>query len=523
MKVQFKKCSFIGAALMLLASGLFPVAWADAIIDNGTIQMGINDEGHLNVPGGTPSFESNTAAVGLRFMLNNSEATAPGCLCEGWGAADKISGISGYANEAMGTANVSVTSFVSDHDSATSTVEIKDGTGLPVMEVTHDYQPSTVTRNLYDVTVTIKNISSQVIDPVYRRVMDWDIAPTTFSEYSTIDTGNAVELVNTTNDGFATANPLGPDTSGSVSPVLHGSFTDEGPRDHGALFDFHFEELGPGDSKTFTTFYGAASDEMSAIAALSAVSAEAYSFGQPRTDENGIPVGDFSLARPDIGAPNTFIFAFSGVGGDPVFSSLTLTPETGEQEVEHEYCLTATLLDNEGGPVVDTPVLFERTGANPGSESLVSDSAGMALHCWTGTLEGLDTVVASSGVLSDTATVTWKRTVHPTTLFAYPIVASVSIPSVRDIRIRLAPKAKLIDQITSAPVGGRTIRFSTGNTAICSAVTNSLGIATCQRTIIGTIQSVLRFGYDARFDGDPSFTGSTARGRILSVTLGPIP
>jgi type IV pilus assembly protein PilY1 len=44
------------------------------------------------------------------------------------------------------------------------------------------------------------------------------------------------------------------------------------------------------------------------LSALAAVSAEAYSFGEPNN-------------TPD-GTPNTFIFAFAGVGGAPIASLL---------------------------------------------------------------------------------------------------------------------------------------------------------------------------------------------------------
>jgi len=48
-------------------------------IDNGTIQLGVWNEGHLNVPGGPPSLQG-TTVVGLRYLPTGAEATAPGCL-----------------------------------------------------------------------------------------------------------------------------------------------------------------------------------------------------------------------------------------------------------------------------------------------------------------------------------------------------------------------------------------------------------------------------------------------------------
>ena len=70
------------AALILAGFMGFETAVAGTggvFIDNGTIMMGIWDEGHLNVPGGPPSLEG-TTAVGLRYMPTGAESTAPGCL-----------------------------------------------------------------------------------------------------------------------------------------------------------------------------------------------------------------------------------------------------------------------------------------------------------------------------------------------------------------------------------------------------------------------------------------------------------
>jgi hypothetical protein len=272
---------------------------ANAIIDNGTVQLGVWDEGHLNVPGGNPSSGTGTTRVGLRYLPTGAEATAPGCLCEGWGVADATSGVAGYANESVdGVVNLTPVSFVFDATSAVSTVEV--GT---TFRVTHDYHPSPDTANLYEVDVTVENISADPVDLRYRRVMDWDIEPTAFNEFATIQgTAGAADVLFTSNDGFASANPLsGPSDLGQT-----GDFVDAGPQDHGALFDFGFGNLDPGETKSFRTFYGAAGNEADALGALAAVSAEIYSFGQPTSSD------------PSVGEPNTFIFAFAGVGGTPI-------------------------------------------------------------------------------------------------------------------------------------------------------------------------------------------------------------
>lgn len=279
-----------------------------SIVDNGTIQVGVNAEGHLNVPGGTRSSGTGTTNVGLRFLPTNAEATAPGCLCEGWGAADAISSTTGYANVSVdGVVNMTVTTPpVVTADSVVTEVEIGS-----TLRVTHDYHPSTATNFLYEVTVTIENISASAIEPRYRRVMDWDIEPTAFSEYVTINSGTSTNLLYTSDNGFETANPLG--SRSSIRFV--GDAIDNGPYDHGALFDFGFDAIDPEESVQFNIYYGAAPTESDALAALGAVGAEVFSLGQSNT-ANG----------PTLGTPNTFIFAFSGVGGAPVI------PPTGPSD-----------------------------------------------------------------------------------------------------------------------------------------------------------------------------------------------
>lgn len=274
-----------------------------AIISNGLIQLGVNDQGHLNIPGGTPSSGSGTTFVGLRFLPTNAEATAPGCLCEGWGAADNITATTGYANVAVdGVVGMTLVSFSNDTTNATSIVNISS-----TLRVKHFYHPS-VSPNLYQTDVSITNIGGASVELLYRRVMDWDIEPTFFDEFVTIQNGSAANISFTSNDGFASANPLSSPTPGFVFPTFTGSFIDAGPQDHGALFDFNFGMLAPGATKNFTTFYGAAGNTSDALSALGVVGAEAYSLGKPNNATTGLPLGE----------PNTFIFAFKGVGGVPI-------------------------------------------------------------------------------------------------------------------------------------------------------------------------------------------------------------
>ncbi|HLF40272.1 MAG TPA: hypothetical protein VI854_02240, partial [Acidimicrobiia bacterium] len=192
------------------------------------------------------------------------------------------------------------------------------------VRVTHDYRPS-ASPNLYEIVVAIENIGATPIgDLRYRRVMDWDVQPFAFDEWGEIHVGTAPNLLRATTDGFQSANPLDsasppfaglPPSAGSPPTTLVPGSLDYfgGPSDQGALFDFAFGALAPGQTKTFVMYYGAAASRAEALAAITQVGASAYSLGIPRTstaDPAASPTG-----------PNVFIFAY---GPNPVVAPPTL-------------------------------------------------------------------------------------------------------------------------------------------------------------------------------------------------------
>ena len=280
------------SAILLASTSVAAPAMAAGIITNGTIQLGVGDFGQLNFTG-----------VGLKDLRTGRESIAPGCECEGWGVANAADGTTGYANNSVGTANVVTSSVVSTASPASAVVAIA---GVSAMQVTHTFAPS-ASADLYEVLVTIKNLSANAItDLRYRRVMDWDIEPTAFSELVTIQGVGATNLLYSSDQGFASADPLA--ARGSIaSGTVNTNFVDSGPFDHGALFDFGFGSLAAGDTKTFKIFYGASLTEAGALSALGTVGAELYSFGQSKDDVSGGRKGY-----------STFIFGFKGVGGTVV-------------------------------------------------------------------------------------------------------------------------------------------------------------------------------------------------------------
>ncbi|HEX4964986.1 MAG TPA: hypothetical protein VF173_29530 [Thermoanaerobaculia bacterium] len=359
---------------------------AQAIIDNGTVQLGINQEGDLNL-----ADPMSGAIVGLRYIPTNADATSPGCLCEGWGAADFLSSTFGFANRAEGGGNqLTPISFAASGTGtqpgstgriAESVVDI----GSPaVLRVTQSYHPS-VSPNLYEDTVTIRNVSAQTVQPRYRRTIDFDIEPMVFNEFITLEIGDATNLLVASDNGFASANPLTNDNQdiGNCGPPSYG---DCGPEDHGAVFDFGFPSLPPGASLHFNAYFGAAGREQDATAALSAVGAEVFALGQPAGD-------------PDDGTPNTFILGFSGVGGTPALPQCVFKPVSSFGRVGTTYTASIQVtLPATGEPLPGSTVTFtivsgpheRRTGTS------VTNADGKAGFTYLGTTSGIDTIEACS-------------------------------------------------------------------------------------------------------------------------------
>lgn len=278
-----------------------------ACIDNGTVLLGVNPTGALNVGNGAGSASGDRNDVGLQFLPTGNDGVVPGSPYEGWGVADPGSGVSGGAVGGSGN-NITVDSFDATSTTATSVVTVGD-VDDPTFRVTHSFYPSPSTPNLFVVKVTIQNLTDGTIDRVlYRRMVDWDIEPTEFEELVTIAKGDAAAIVGATDDGFSDPNPL-------LAPSgVEGNAEDLGPEDRGTTFDLAFGPLSSNGIIEFFLYFGAAATEDEAKAALGEVGAEAYSFGQ--TSDGGV-----------TGAPNTFILGFSGIGGTPIFADPTPDPD----------------------------------------------------------------------------------------------------------------------------------------------------------------------------------------------------
>jgi hypothetical protein len=310
----------VALAGAVTAAGQFPLAPAGAAIEpattitNGRVTLGVNPEGDLNAED-----------IGITFEPTGNDGIAAGCECEGWGVGDATTMVSGSAGRSFGVTDVEVELFEAEADRAVSTVLVPSAAD-PTFRVTHDYRPS-VSPDLYEVEVTLENLSDAPVVPRYRRAMDWDIPPTVFDEYVTIQgTEASSSVIFASDDGFADGDPFAGESWINFTGDAVDNYQDvltpggDGPdSDHGALFDFEFAPLDPGASSSFRIYYGASATEAEANAALGAIGAEVYSFGQP-SSEGG----------PDLGTPNTFIFAFAGVGGLVQFPTIEYASPTFE-------------------------------------------------------------------------------------------------------------------------------------------------------------------------------------------------
>ena len=183
-----------------------------------------------------------------------------------------------------------------------------------ILDVTHQFDPVPGQPHIYRISVTVTNVGLQDARVRYRRVMDWDVEPTAFDEYTTIGHfGNPpASLVYTSNDGFQTSDPMEPPTNAGAT----GFYVDDGIDDSGAMFDFDFGMLPSNDTLTFELFYGAAPSEFIALAELQAVGAQAYSLGQPS-----------SPGGKEFGQPVTYLFGMREVSGGGSFAPQSAAPE----------------------------------------------------------------------------------------------------------------------------------------------------------------------------------------------------
>ena len=280
-------CSYVLLSIVNTGPGAATVSWSatsqpGAILDNGTVQLGVSPLGNLIVPGGTPSAGSGTERVGVRLIATNEEGLAATQELEGWGIAwsGQTSGTSGFASVTAADAStpgLTLESFTTAGSPVTSEANSSVVAG-GMIRVEHEFKPNSYSPNTYWVHVQLTNLGAEPMTLTYRRVLGWDVEPTPASEFVTAGSwcswcGNDVL---TTDNPLVGANPVVPATGApAIAP-----FTDVGPGNKGITFEHRGLVIEPGGNVWFTLFIGAAPDEATGIAALRAFLPQEYALAE---------------------------------------------------------------------------------------------------------------------------------------------------------------------------------------------------------------------------------------------------
>jgi hypothetical protein len=126
------------------------------------------------------------------------------------------------------------------------------------------------------------------------------------------------------------------------------------------------------------------------------------------TDANGVAqfcytgthVGDDTITATAVGGTNPSDSATKTWTAGPPFS-LTLLPETANNTVDEQHCVTATVVDAFGNPTPGITVRFSVTGPGATSGSATTNAAGVAEFCYSSALPGSDTITAYADTNND--------------------------------------------------------------------------------------------------------------------------
>jgi len=155
----------------------------------------------------------------------------------------------------------------------------------------------------------------------------------------------------------------------------------------------------------------------------------------------------------------------------PVLASLTLAPPTAENPLPGEHRVVATALDGAGKALSGVEVVFQVTGAHQVTATAVTDGRGQAAFSYPGTRAGNDTITATAGKLTASATKQWYA---PVAEIIWLTPAQATNPVGTNHKV----VATLLDA-AGRPVAGVKVFFQvTGaNSADGSATTDATGQA----------------------------------------------
>ncbi len=105
----------------------------------------------------------------------------------------------------------------------------------------------------------------------------------------------------------------------------------------------------------------------------------------------------------------------------------------------------------------------------------------------------------------------------PTRLEVLPLVQTLVRQGLR-LRQQVTASARITNP-GGLSVQGLTVRFSAGQTALCEAVSDADGMASCVAQPLTLLNSLLNLGYTATFDGDDTWDASEGQSGLLGGGL----
>lgn len=84
-------------------------------------------------------------------------------------------------------------------------------------------------------------------------------------------------------------------------------------------------------------------------------------------------------------------------------------------------------------------------------------------------------------------------------------------------KLQISYTATLRDELSDAPLAGKTVSFSASGVPGCSAITKANGMATCGVSFTGLVTTVLGRHYTARFAGDSVYAPALDQGSLVRI------
>jgi hypothetical protein len=228
-----------------------------------------------------------------------------------------------------------------------------------------------------------------------------------------------------------------------------------------------------------------------------------------------------------LGSSGSFTFVVSKI---PTLTSLTATPNpvvfgnplTITATVTHSTgpgTPTGTVTFSDGSAVLATEGVAP-SGSGAAQASFTTSALAVGSHTLTATYSG-DTSFATSGSNTVVANVVQQTTeVTASSALLTLNLANLFAPT---STLSLGPLFATLTTTSGAPIAGQTLVFtavaSPGGPVVCSGVTNTLGVATCTPSPLGTLEVDLTGGFTATYAGNASYIGSNGSAGLITIIL----